>query len=169
MIITSLVTLNVNSGGQDIVLEAKVRSLADISSYALDEAQMNGRDMGLLLERTSDGGELRYRYSWFQLGLQGWRQPQLDTDIFAADEFAPEIELQLELEGLPLPELTAGVDGVDFAPQVIFYASGETTPGFIELRQRDTGDILWTVEWDLLGRFTVMPRGELPEDELYNE
>ena len=40
MIITSLVTLNVSSGGQDLALEAKVRSVADISAYALDEAQM---------------------------------------------------------------------------------------------------------------------------------
>ena len=45
MVITSLVTVNVNSGGQEIQLEAKVRSLANISSYALDEAQMNGTDM----------------------------------------------------------------------------------------------------------------------------
>ena len=42
VIITSLVTLSVNSGGEDIELDATVKSLADVSSYALDEAQLRG-------------------------------------------------------------------------------------------------------------------------------
>jgi general secretion pathway protein H len=167
MIITSLVTLNVNSGGQDIQLEAKVRSLADISSYALDEAQMNGTDMGLLLQRIDASGEPAYRYSWRERRPEGWRVPELDTDIFGPGEFPPGLDLSLVLEDLPVPELSPDTGAVDLTPQVVFYASGETTPGFIELRNEQTGELLWLVEWDLLGRFTVLLRGEA-EDEEYD-
>ncbi|MEH6593218.1 MAG: GspH/FimT family pseudopilin [Halioglobus sp.] len=169
MVITSLVTLSVNSGSQDAKLEAQVKSLADRSAYALDEAQMTGLDLGLLLEKTYASGDVVYRYSWLERGEKGWRAPEIDRDIFTAGEFDPEIELQLILEDLPVPELAVRTDGLAVSPQVVFYASGETTPGFIELRQRDTGEILWLVEWDLLGRFSLLLRGEPLDSEFDDE
>ena len=45
-------------------------------------------------------------------------------------------------------------------PQVIFYSSGETTSGAIDVRRRSSGDLLWRLEWDLLGRFELLRRGE---------
>ena len=48
VLVTTLVNLSVSSGGQDIQLQSQVRSLADVASYALDEAQMTGVDYGLL-------------------------------------------------------------------------------------------------------------------------
>jgi general secretion pathway protein H len=165
VILTSMVSLGVNSGSQEIKLEAKVRSLADISSYALDEAQMSGVDMGLLLRRTSDAGDTLYQYSWLERQLEGWREPSLDTQLFAGGVFPGEIELQLVLDDLPVPELTADSVQTPQAPQVVFYASGETTPGFIELRDVATGELLWLLEWDLLGRFTLARRGESQDRE----
>ena len=47
----------------------------------------------------------------------------------------------------------------------MFYASGETTVGSIDVRRRADGELLWRIQWDLLGRFTVLPRGEEPELE----
>ena len=51
-------------------------------------------------------------------------------------------------------------------PQVVFYASGETTPGSMELRDEDSGELLWRLEWDLLGRFEVLRDGEAPGEPL---
>ena len=51
VLVTSLVSLNIGSGGRDIELEAQVRELADNAAYALDEAQLLGVDYGLLLEQ----------------------------------------------------------------------------------------------------------------------
>jgi hypothetical protein len=47
----------------------------------------------------------------------------------------------------------------------VFYASGETTVGAINVRDQESGDLLWRIEWDLLGRFELLRRGELAEDE----
>jgi general secretion pathway protein H len=165
MLIASLVTLNVNSGGQDIELESRVRGLADISSYAMDEAQMQGRDIGLLIERVVEDADTVYRYSWRERSQEGWRRQQRPDEVLEDDSFPPGLRLNLVLDDLPVPELTPDPEAEVAVPQVVFYASGETTPGFMELRREDTDELLWLIEWDLLGRFTLMLRGEEPSDE----
>ena len=164
VLITSLVTLNVTSGGYDIRLEAKVRNLADVASYALDEAQMLGRDYGLLLQQLDVDGEVVYSYSWRERLPEGWRRPDSGKDIFAQQQLPPEVELLLELEDVPVAEIPLGGGEEEAAPQVVLYASGETTAGAIEVRRRETSELLWRVQWDLLGRFELLHRGELEEE-----
>lgn len=181
VIITSLVTLTVNSGSQDIELDARVRSLADISNYAVDEAQMRGVDMGLLFERVDLSEGTAYSYSWRERTPQGWRRPIIDADIFDSRQLPVGLELLLEVEGvqlevlsadeLALEELSDGLSDTQNAvteevgPQVIFYSSGEATVSSIQLREEKTGDLLWRVEWDLLGGSKLLRRGELPGDD----
>ena len=172
VIITSLVTLSVNSGGEDIELDATVKSLADVSSYALDEAQLRGVDMGLLLERVDNNGEPIFRYRFLERTPRGWREPEVEADIFTARVFPTRVELSLEMENT-LVDLTGdsqlaqtpSSDGeiAGPEPQVVFYSSGETTVGIISLRLAQTGELLWTIEWDLVGRFTLLRRGETSE------
>jgi general secretion pathway protein H len=164
VLITSLVTLNVTSGGYDIRLEAKVRNLADVASYALDEAQMLGRDYGLLLQQLDVDGKLVYSYSWRERLPEGWRQPESGKDIFAQQQLPIEVELLLELEDVPAAEIPLGGGEEEAAPQVVLYASGETTAGAIEVRRRESSELLWRVQWDLLGRFELLRRGEVEEE-----
>lgn len=172
VIITSLVTLSVNSGGKDIELDATVKSLADVSSYALDEAQLRGVDMGLLLEQVDNRGERIFRYRFVERTPRGWRDPEIEADIFAVRAFPARVELSLEMENT-LVDLTGesqlaqapSPEGeiAQPEPQVVFYSSGETTVGIISLRLEQTGELLWTIEWDLVGRFTLLRRGETSE------
>jgi len=167
VLVTSLASLTINSGGQDILLETEVRNLADVGSYALDEAQMTGVDYGLLLEEEQAAGETSYSYRWLERHIDGWRGPVSGKDVFARQQLPPGIALELELEDAPVVELSLDEkkkkeEGI--APQVVFYASGETTVGAINVRQLDNGELLWRLEWDLLGRFEVLRRGE-PETE----
>lgn len=164
VLITSMVTLNLTSGGYDIRLEAKVRNLADVASYALDEAQMLGRDYGLLLQQLDVDGKVVYSYSWRERLPEGWRQPDSGKDVFAEQQLPPEVELLLELEDVPVAEISLGGGEEEAAPQVVLYASGETTAGAIEVRRRENSELLWRVEWDLLGRFELLRRGEVEEE-----
>lgn len=161
VLITSLVTLTVNSGGQDIRLEATVRNLAEVASFAVDEAQIHGWDYGLKLEEDFSGPEPYFTYGWRQRYLEGWGEPPPHQEVFAGGSFPPDVELELELEDSPFTELT--IEDEEEArrrPQVVFYASGETTVGAINVRRRSDGSLLWRIEWDLLGRFDVLLRGE---------
>ena len=49
VLVTSLVSLSIGSGGRDQHLQGQVRSLANVAGYALDEAQLRGVDYGLVL------------------------------------------------------------------------------------------------------------------------
>lgn len=163
VLLTSLVTLTVNSGGQDILLEADVRNIAQVASFALDEAQINGQDYGLMLEEELTGGASQYAYSWHVRYLDGWRAAPDEQEIFERRRLPPDVELELVLEASPFSELDIDEEEQQRNPQVVFYASGETTEGAINVRRRDSGDVLWRVQWDLLGRFEVLLRGEQDE------
>lgn len=169
VLITSLVTLGVGSGGEGVRVDSQVRNLADVASYALDEAQMTGQDHGLLLREEFNDGERQFSYSWQRRNLEGWVDIPPRQEVFAAQRFPPGIELELELEDAPVAELNLDQDEEEDeersrSPQVVFYASGETMAGAIDVRDTVSGDLLWRVEWDMLGRMQLMLRG-IPEEE----
>ena len=111
VLITSLVSLAVNSGGQEIQLEAKVRNLGEVGAYAVDEAQLIGRDYGLLLQQEVVERDTVYSYQWRERLPEGWRAPTTGKDVFAGQTLPPGIELELELEGAPVAEL--GLEGAE--------------------------------------------------------
>jgi len=162
VLVTSLASLNMTSGGREIRLEADVRNLADVAEYASEEAGMRGLDYGLLLQQQRVGGESRFAYRWRERGPGGWREPDTGKEIFAPGLLPEDVELRLELEGAPPVDIPLG-DGRDTDPQVVFYASGEVIPGASDLTGRESGELLWRLEWDLLGRFRIMRRGEAEE------
>ncbi len=156
---TALVTLNIGSSDRDALLQAAVQRIADSAAFALDEAQFSGSDYGLLLQLDLDAGEERYRWSWRQRGLEGWREPVLERDIFAAGELPPGVELQLEIDEVIQSRDTLLPGSENPPPQLVLYSSGETPPGAIELRAADGGALLWRIEWGLLGDFRLLPKG----------
>ncbi|MEZ5573984.1 MAG: prepilin-type N-terminal cleavage/methylation domain-containing protein [Halioglobus sp.] len=164
VLVTTLVNLSVSSGGQDIRIKTLVYELADVASYALDEAQMNGLDYGLLLEEEAQAGETIYTFSWLEHRIDGWNEPLSGKEVFARRSMPPGVSLELELEDAPVVEFSLEDANKDIiTPQVVLYASGETTAGAINVRDIASGDLLWRIEWDLLGRFDVLPRGEVDE------
>jgi type II secretory pathway pseudopilin PulG len=160
VLITSLVTLNIGSGGRDMRLEGQLRDLAGSAVYALDEAQMLGLDYGLLFYKEWVEGQTVYAYSWRERRPQGWLEPATGKEIFADGQLPVDVELSLELQGAPLEELSAG-EVNDAVPQVIFYASGEVADGALDVRRRSNGELLWRLQWDLLGRFELLRGGEV--------
>ena len=168
VLVTSMVSLTFTSGGQDVQLETTVRNLADVGSYAVDEAQMTGVDFGLLLEEELEAGGVRYSYSWLERHTEGWEDPVSGKDLFARQHLPPGIALELELEDAPVVELSLEDNQEEIIrPQVVFYASGEATVGAINVRRLDDSELLWRIEWDLLGRFDLLRRGEVTEEEEY--
>jgi len=45
----------------------------------------------------------------------------------------------------------------------VTWAGGEMTPGALEWLDTRTGELLYRLEWDLLGRMTLMPKGLVDE------
>ena len=174
-LIVSLAGLSINSGGRSYEIDAAVKQFVGLARYALDEAQLSGVDAGLLLSLRKEQGADIYSYEWLQRGLSGWQSSAwFEQDVYGPRDIPFGVQVLLEVEQddtLLRDELTDELSGeldddeneedvLRLQPQVIFYASGETTPGLMSWRQADSGALLWEVEWDLLGRLSTRRRGE---------
>ena len=166
VLVTSLVTLNVGSGDADLALQSSVESLARTGNYALDEAQFTGTDYGLLMTlEPGDKGPV-YHYRWLERGPSFWRTPGSGKDVFQAGELPAGLELELVLDDVIQDEASFVDLPEKPAPQLTLYASGETMPGTLTLIDAESGDVLWRLDWDLLGNFRARRGYELDEDEV---
>ena len=164
VLLTSVVSLNVGSGGGDIEREHEVRRLAATLGYAQSEAELSGADYGLYLERP-DRMQDGFSGTWLRRYDQGWAEPQRASEVLQPFQFEPGAELMLSLIGMPDVEITRRDPELRPEPQLVLFASGEVTEGELEWVDVDSGELLYRVRWDLLGRTTLMPRGEEPDDE----
>jgi general secretion pathway protein H len=175
-LIVTIAGISVSSGSRHYTVDGAVRVFADIAEYAMDEAQLTGFDMGLLIEEHEGEEGPVYSFQWLQRGDGIWRDGVLDRELFGRQKFPDDIEVRLEVEeGETSLEQDSQEqefqeqdiqedDEPTLRPQVVFYNSGETTPGVLSLRRRDDGELLWEVEWDLIGRIELR-RGGVYEDE----
>lgn len=169
-LIASLAGLSVTSGRRPYQVDAALRSFADIAQYALEEAQLSGTDMGVLfIERDEMDGRI-YSYQWLQREGADWQVAPFDEDAYGRRDMPRDIELILEVEEEPAEIYSErDLSGADREqrpqPQAVFYASGETTPGRMTWLEKESGDVLWELEWDLLGRLSLRRKGEDEEDE----
>jgi prepilin-type N-terminal cleavage/methylation domain-containing protein len=125
VIITSLATLNVGSGNQDLRLEAQVRQLQNVALFALDEAQLSGRDMGLLLFLDTRGPQTTFGFDWRERRPEGWRKPVAASDVFHEQALPAEIDLGLLVENVPSTDLLSCAGG-----------SGRRTAGCVLCQRR---------------------------------
>jgi general secretion pathway protein H len=169
-IIVSLVGVSVSSGSRPYEIDGALNEFMDVAEYALDEAQFSGIDLGLLVESNAVGGVLAYRYQWLErYDNTRWRPSRFAVDAFGMKLLPEGVEVVLEVEQGVIPlqeELDAEEQQEEETrPQAIFYSSGETTPGIMTWIDSPTGDVLWELEWDLVGRLTKRRAGLAEDDE----
>jgi general secretion pathway protein H len=156
VLMTSLVTLNLDSGAGDRELRERVETLIAVAGYAIDEAQFSGSDFGVLfVAGTDDRGDPVVTLHWRQRLLEGWRAPRESREIFRPLRFPTSARVQLLIDGdeALLADPAAADPGSGAAPQWLLVASGETQPGEVIVRNRDDDSVAWRVSWDALARF----------------
>ena len=169
VLMTGLVSINVNSGIGDRELQDRLESIATAATYALDEAQFSGSDYGLLLARDlDDDGNAVIALHWRQRLAQGWRAPETAPEIFLPILFPEEAEPSLLLDNVEVePAESAALDPrLGVAPQWLFSADGETQTGELRLQQGRDRRTELVLTWDALARFERIgePEGERERD-----
>ena len=165
VLLTGVVTLGVGRGGADLRLEDEVSYVANLLMFASTEAGLSASDHGLFLGLTVEDGADRYQGIWLQRFDQGWASPRVNADIFAPLDFEAVIELGLTLDGQPDLEIKKYDPELNPTPQIVAWAGGEMTPGALEWIDQKTGEVLYRLEWDLLGRMTLLRGGEAMAEE----
>jgi len=160
VLLTGVVTLGVGRGGADLRLEDEVSYVANLLMFASTEAGLSASDHGLFLGLTVEDGADRYQGIWLQRFDQGWASPRVNAEIFGPLWFEEGSELRLTLDGQPDIDIQEYDPELNPTPQIVAWAGGEMTPGALEWLDQKTGELLFRLEWDLLGRMTALPRGE---------
>jgi len=119
-ILAMLATLSVGILGSDRQIEEESGRLADAIALLQEQAQLEGRDYGILLETA------RYEFQRFDAFEQRWKAVDGDPAL-APRELPPELALELVIEGRPIllrrePLPDARV------PQLVAWGSGEMAP-----------------------------------------
>ena len=160
VLLTSLVSLGVGSGGQDLKRLEQAEHLVSLMAYVQTEAELSGADHGLYLERQIVSGGDRYVGHWLRQYDQGWAEPRGSAEVLAPVQFDDDLVLLLAVASDPDVEITTRTPDLRPAPQIIFFASGEVTEGELTLMASEGGAQVARLEWDLLGQVTLeSPRG----------
>ena len=165
VLLTGVVSLNVGRGGAELELEGEVRHLSGLLAFASAEAGLSASDHGLFIARVSDMGSPGYEGIWLRRFDQGWAAPRGSAEVFKPLKLAAGFELRLDLSGQPEIELLPYEPDLNPSPQIVAWAGGEMTPGSLGWFDSRTGELLYRLEWDLLGRMTLMPRGRIDAED----
>jgi len=160
VLLTSLVSLGVGSGGQDLKRLEQAEHLVSLMAYVQTEAELSGADHGLYLERQIASGRERYVGHWLRQYDQGWAEPRGSAEVLAPVQFDDDLVLLLSVASDPDVEITTRAPDLRPTPQIIFFASGEVTEGELTLMASEVGAQVARLEWDLLGQVRLeSPRG----------
>ncbi|MGI9273202.1 MAG: type II secretion system minor pseudopilin GspH [Woeseiaceae bacterium] len=170
-IIVSIALLSLGVLGDDRQLREEARRVGSLLQAAQDEAIMQGREFGLEVMRES------YRFVEYDPYELRWLEMQTD-DIFRYRQLPGDIEFDLLLEDkivlLSLDAKEIDQDDDDergsnrsneaYAPHIMIFSSGESTPFELRLVNRGLEQIV-ILEGDVLGQIEIMTLSE-QEDAL---
>lgn len=120
-IILSIATLSIGVLGRDNSIEAQARRLEAVISQVREESELQGRDLGLFVER--DG----YVFRRYDYPSQSW-QDVVDDSLLSYRELPPGLQTRLWLDGREII-LKTHVENAALSRQTSSFASSSTASG----------------------------------------
>lgn len=147
-ILTTLGVLSIGVLGGDRAREGEVERFEDVVATAIQEAELEGRDFGVRVQRSS------YEVYVYSPRRQRWETVQ-DDKLYGVHVLPPGLQFSLNLDGRVVrlddeppaassrldaaTELQAATDSSAQAirPQLVFFAGGDVSPYHLELIRDD--------------------------------
>jgi general secretion pathway protein H len=132
-ILATIATLSVGLLGEDREIEREAERMANAIALLQEQAQLEGRDNGILLEAT------RYEFLRFDGFEQRWTEVENDP-VLLPRQLPPDLAFELVIEGRPIllrkePRAEAR------QPQLVAWGSGEVTPYRLSLIRKGAGRV----------------------------
>jgi general secretion pathway protein H len=132
-VLAAIATLSVGLLGEDREIERESERLADAVALLQEQAQLEGRDYGILLLTAG------YQFLRFDAFEQRWVEIQNDP-AFAPRELPPDLAFELVLEGRPVL-LRRELRPEARVPQLVAWGSGDMTPYRLAIVRKDAGRV----------------------------
>jgi general secretion pathway protein H len=130
-VLAALATLSIGLLGEDRQLEDENERLANAIALLQEQAQLEGRDYGILLETA------RYEFRRFDAFEQRWVEVQDDPGL-RARELPPDLAFELHLEGRAVLLRREPSEDARL-PQLVAWGSGDMTPYRLAIVRRGGG------------------------------
>lgn len=132
-ILAAIATLSIGMLGEDREIERETERLSNAIALLQEQAQLEGRDYGILLETA------RYEFLVFDGFEQRWREVEDDPALLPR-QLPPDLAFELVIEGRPIllrrePRPEARL------PQLIAWGSGDMTPYRLSLVRLRAGRV----------------------------
>lgn len=150
-ILATIATLSVGLLGEDRELERESQRLADAIALLQEQAQLEGRDYGILLETA------HYEFLRFDGFEQRWEEIEGDP-MLAARDLPPDLAFELALEGRPIL-LRRESNPEARSPQLVAWGGGDMTPYRLAIARRGGGRV--TLVGGIDGSIEIQ-RGDTP-------
>jgi general secretion pathway protein H len=163
-VMASLIMPSLSSDDDGRVLQQSVAQALSIMALQEEEAILTGSQSGLLIfRRTEEGGEgdEAFHYQWLSWSTvdELWAAAQVPRRFNGVFNGASEALLLVEDRELEIAEYDA-----QLLPQIVIYASGETTDFELSLMAQEADDK--RAEWVLIGGYQgIRLRQEEDDDE----
>jgi len=132
-ILAALATLSIGLLGEDREIENESARLADAIALLQEQAQLEGRDYGLLLDTA------RYEFQRFDAFEQRWATVEGDPAL-RERELPPDLAFELHVEGRAIL-LRRDPQAETRQPQLVAWGSGDMTPYRLAVVRRGGGRI----------------------------
>ena len=159
-IVMSVAVLSLSLAGDDRELRKEARRLMSLIELAQNDSMLQGREFGVEFMSSS------YRFVEYDAELGQWAEPFYD-DSLRLWQLPEDIEFDLIIEDKRILldeqaqvidyEETSGIPRETYAPHLLIFSSGDSTPFELHLRvngRRD--DLSVVVEGDLLGNLEIV-------------
>ncbi|MEQ1582297.1 MAG: type II secretion system minor pseudopilin GspH [Steroidobacteraceae bacterium] len=141
-VVIAVATVSVGVLGRDREVEDQARRLWAVMTQGREEAELQGRDLGVFLDDTS------YEFMMFDPKRSGWVVVE-DDDLLARRELPEGLKMRLWLESREVVLKQTRAPTKDElkkrAPQIVMLASGEVMPYRLEIA-REGSDASWRVQ-----------------------
>lgn len=121
-----IVSLSIDSGRDVRQLLKSTEHLAREMKLSLQESEADGRQRGVALVRDAQG---EWGWQWYRYTQGHWQY----LDGTGANPLSTMMEPVLTVEGRPVPLADRAGTSLQTSPDIVFYASGEMTPFYLQL------------------------------------
>ena len=144
-VLASFAVLSIGTRALDDRMETEARRLQELMTLALDEAVLQGAELGFI--QTGDG------YAFLALKDGKWLYLE-GAGALRGRALADPFYLQLRVEGRAVAPLETDDEDVELKPQVLLLSSGEATEFSLAVRAHDYAPH-YLLEGDSMGRLKL--------------
>ena len=161
-----VVSLSVGGGSRSYEVKASVRQVYNVINLAIEEAVFYNRQLGLRFDIDTSEDESQYTYQWMSYDFENKHWLVAEQEELQKKKLPIGIDLNVEVdkqqviigsyekEDIIFEVKKSKNEKVEIHPDIYFFSSGEMQNFSITIIDRESPDIQFVIEGNMIGQLT---------------